>query len=293
MHPDCGSNGKFKKMHTIDHPKILEQQQRFAFGKNWSRFLKYLTEDRILEAEKSLVDNLGLQDLKGKTFLDVGSGSGLFSLAAHRLGATVFSFDYNQDSVNCTQSLKENYGNKDQAWSVQQGSVLDRAFLKQFGQVDIVYSWGVLHHTGNMMQAFENIVPLVKDQGCLFLSIYNDQGKISKHWEWIKESYNRSGFLIKFLCVFYTFFKQQWASTMIRDLLKSGNPLKNWLEYQKNNRGMSAWHDLIDWVGGYPFEVAKPEGVFDFFKKKGFSLSYLKTCAGGLGCNEFVFRKGL
>nr|MBP6104819.1 50S ribosomal protein L11 methyltransferase [Gammaproteobacteria bacterium] len=112
-------------MHTIDHPKILEQQQRFAFGKNWSRFLKYLTEDRILEAEKSLVDNLGLQDLKGKTFLDVGSGSGLFSLAAHRLGATAFSFDYNQDSVNCTQSLKENYGNKDQAWSVQQGSVLD------------------------------------------------------------------------------------------------------------------------------------------------------------------------
>ncbi len=225
--------------------------------------------------------------------MDVGSGSGLFSLAAHRLGATVFSFDYDQDSVNCTQSLKENYGNKDQAWSVQQGSVLDRAFLKQFGQVDIVYSWGVLHHTGNMMQAFENIVPLVKDQGCLFLSIYNDQGKISKHWEWIKGSYNRSGFLIKFLCVFYTFFKQQWASTMIRDLLKSGNPLKNWLEYQKNNRGMSAWHDLIDWVGGYPFEVAKPEGVFDFFKKKGFSLSYLKTCAGGLGCNEFVFRKGL
>ena len=271
---------------------MLDSQERFAFGKNWSGFLKHLTEERIQEAEKSLVEKLGLSDLKGKTFLDIGSGSGLFSLAAHRLGATVFSFDYDKDSVACTQYLKENHDNQagGASWSVQQGSVLDQAFLSQFGQVDIVYSWGVLHHTGHMMQAFENVSGLVKDEGYLFVSIYNDQGQASKRWKWIKERYNRSGSVIRFLLVFYTFFRQ-WTITLIKDFLKTGNPLKSWVGYQKNIRGMSAWHDLIDWVGGYPFEVAKPEGVFNFFKQKDFGLSYLKTCAGGLGCNEFVFRK--
>jgi 2-polyprenyl-6-hydroxyphenyl methylase/3-demethylubiquinone-9 3-methyltransferase len=52
---------------------------------------------------------------------------------------------------------------------------------------------------------------------------------------------------------------------------------------------MSVWYDLVDWVGGYPFEVAKPEEVFDFYRKRGFELSRLKTSGGGLGCNEFVF----
>jgi len=271
----------------------LDVQERFAFGKNWSGFLKHLTEERIQEAEKSLVEKLDLSDLKGKTFLDIGSGSGLFSLAAHRLGATVFSFDYDKDSVACTQYLKEKYGNQTDgtAWSVQQGSVLDQAFLAQFSKADIVYSWGVLHHTGHMMQAFENVSGLVKDGGYLFLSIYNDQGKASKRWKWIKENYNRSESFVKFLLLLCCLFRL-WACTVTKDFLRSGNPLKTWVDYQKNNRGMSAWYDLIDWVGGYPFEVATPEVVFDFFKKKGFSLSYLKTCAGGLGCNEFVFRKG-
>ena len=275
---------------TADVLKTVDQQERFAFGKNWSRFLKHLTEDRIQEAEKSLSNNLGVQDLKGKTFLDIGSGSGLFSLAAHRLGATVFSFDYDQDSVACTQYLKKQYGNQESTWSVQQGSVLDQAFLAQFGQVDILYSWGVLHHTGNMMQAFENVAVFVKEHGFLFVSIYNDQGKASKRWKWIKERYNRSGFSIKFLLLLCCLLRL-WACTVTKDFLRSGNPLKTWVLYQKNNRGMSAWYDLIDWVGGYPFEVATPEVVFDFFKKKGFNLLHLKTCAGGLGCNEFVFRK--
>jgi len=266
-------------------------KDRFAFGKNWAAFLEHLNENRILEAEKSLQQKLGVSSLAGKTFLDIGSGSGLFSLAAYRLGATVASFDYDQDSVNCTQYLKQKYAPTDNNWTVEQGSVLDQDFLKKFPQVDIVYSWGVLHHTGDMYQAFGNVAKLVKGNGQVFISIYNDQGTTSNLWKWIKQLYVRSNsFSKKTLIIIATL--RLWGPTFIRDLFKTGNPLKSWLNYSKENRGMSAYYDVVDWVGGYPFEVAKPEQVFDFFKKlKGFELQYLHTCAGGIGCNEFVFQK--
>lgn len=232
---------------------LIDAQHRFAFGKNWSRFLAHLNEERIREAEKSLKEKLGIKDLSNKVFLDIGSGSGLFSLAAHRLGAQVFSFDYDHDSVECTQYLKKNYSQSDREWSVEQGSVLDAEFLKKFGQVDIVYSWGVLHHTGHMYKAFENVEGLVKEGGKLFLSIYNDQGGASRRWKWIKEKYTKTSMPgARFFLTLYTLFRQ-WIITIVKDALKHGNPLKSWKAYGLNNRGMSAYHDLIDWVGGVSF----------------------------------------
>jgi len=273
----------------VSNSIALDPQNRFAFGKNWSRFLENLNEHRILEAEKSLKEKLNCVDLKGLVFLDIGSGSGLFSLAAYRMGATVYSFDYDQDSVECTKYLKQQYAPKDDKWVVERGSVLDQDFLKKFGQVDVVYSWGVLHHTGHMYKAFENVVHLVKDGGTLFVSIYNNQGISSKIWTIIKKSYNNYKFLrpgLLFFCGIWL-----WKYRIAWGLMRYGNPLKFISEYGKGSRGMSAYHDLVDWIGGYPFEVAKPEEVFDFFKSKKFELQRLKTCAGGLGCNEFVFRR--
>lgn len=267
---------------------VLDPKDRFSFGKNWSRFLNMLNDERIQEAEKSLKEKLGLESLKDKVFLDIGSGSGLFSLAAYRLGARVFSFDYDQDSVNCTKFLHEKYANNDARWSVEQGSVLDKEFLKKFGKVDILYSWGVLHHTGHMLEAFENVAEIVAEGGHLFISIYNDQGGASKRWTWIKKTYNSTNIVLRYLIIFYTFIKQWWKDLIV-DFLK-GKPFASLKTYTRN-RGMSPYYDLIDWVGGYPFEVAKPEEVFDFFQKKNFSLKLLKTCAGGLGCNEYVFIK--
>lgn len=213
----------------------------------------------------------------------------MFSLAAHRLGARVISFDYDAASVACTQRLKEQYGNPARSWEVMHGSVLDKSFLDTLPRADIVYSWGVLHYTGAMMQAFSNVVALVKPQGALFLSIYNDQDGSSRRWRWIKKTYVTRPYLrlpLEIICGAWL-----WKSFIICVIKHSLDPFKLFRDYGQNNRGMSIRHDLKDWVGGYPFEVATPEKVFYFFKPHGFTLMHLKACAGGIGCNEFVFSR--
>jgi 2-polyprenyl-6-hydroxyphenyl methylase/3-demethylubiquinone-9 3-methyltransferase len=263
--------------------------EKFEFGKNWDRFLKVLDETRIVEAEKSLIKMLEMEDLKCKRFLDVGSGSGLVSLAARRLGAKVRSFDYDPLCVACTQELKRRHFPDDASWIIEQGNILDVTYLDTLGTYDIVYSWGVLHHTGNMWKALGNVIHLVDERGTLFISIYNDQGLLSQFWKSVKRRYNRSSRPMRVLMLLLVGVVVQTGAGLIR-ILRGENPLpfKTWAE-KKKRRGMSVWHDLVDWVGGYPFEVAKPEEVFDFYRQRGFELVRLITRGGGLGCNEFVF----
>jgi 2-polyprenyl-3-methyl-5-hydroxy-6-metoxy-1,4-benzoquinol methylase len=261
---------------------------RFEFGRNWKSFLQTLDEPRILAAEKSLKEMLDTGDLKGKRFLDAGCGSGLFSLAARRLGAAVHSFDADIESVECTQELKRRFfsNDSDKEWTIEKNSILDLRYLNSLKLFDIVYSWGVLHHTGNMKQALENITHPVAPNGKLFIAIYNDQGRTSRCWSKIKRIYNLDPKVFRHVISGLAFIRL-WGPTLVRDLLR-GRPGSTWKSYGRQ-RGMSPWHDVIDWVGGYPFEVAKPEGIFDFYHRKGFTLTKLKTCGGGHGCNEFVF----
>ncbi len=273
---------------TKTHEQEIGVGERFAFGENWTYFLKVLNEQRVQEAVDSLKTILDVDRLDGKSFLDIGSGSGLFSLAARRLGAKVFSFDYDPQSVACTKELKRRYFEKDKNWDVQTGSVLDKKYLSSLGKFDIVYSWGVLHHTGEMWAALENVDANVAAKGKLFIALYNDQGRASKLWWLIKKTYVALPKTLRWLVLIPCYIRL-WGPSMIRDFI-SLRPFKTWFSYKKN-RGMAPHRDVIDWVGGFPFEVSKPEQIFDFYKKRNYHLFALKTCGSGHGCNEFIFQR--
>lgn len=267
----------------------LSAGQRFAFGDNWAKFLELVDEDRIENAERSLADMLEVEDLQGKTFLDVGCGSGLFSLAAHRLGADVRSFDYDPLSVACTRELKRRFGGDTREWIVEEASALDEDYAAGLGEHDVVYSWGVLHHTGAMWRALENTSRMVAPGGKLFIALYNDQGRGSRRWLMVKKAYNALPGALRWL-VLLPGFARLWGPTFLRDSLK-GRPLSTWSQYAAAGRGMSPWRDVVDWVGGLPFEVARPQEVLDFCRERGFQLKRLETAGAGHGCNEFVFER--
>jgi len=165
---------------------------------------------------------------------------------------------------------------------------LDSGFLNTLSRYDVVYSWGVLHHTGDMWRAMNNLPSLVAEGGTLFVAIYNDQGWRSRIWRAIKRFYNQSPAIIRKLMELGVLILL-WGPRFTLDAARLRDPLRTWRTYYRH-RGMSAWYDVVDWVGGYPFEFCKPERVFDFYRQRGFILERLFTCAGGHGCNQFVFR---
>jgi 2-polyprenyl-6-hydroxyphenyl methylase/3-demethylubiquinone-9 3-methyltransferase len=270
----------------------MSGDDRFGFGENWRHFLEVLDDERIAEAERSLTEWLGPDALRGKTFLDAGCGSGLFSLAAARLGARrVHSFDYDMDSVGCAMELRKRFAPEGVEWTVERGDVLDDGYVSGLGNFDVVYSWGVLHHTGEMWKALRTVEQAVGPSGRLFIAIYNDQRMVSRYWTAVKRMFNRLPRALRVPYAVLVMAPRELASFAVQTL--RGRPqdyVHSWTRY-KATRGMSRWHDLLDWVGGYPFEVAKPEEIFAFYRERGFELERLRTCGGGLGCNEFVLQR--
>jgi 2-polyprenyl-3-methyl-5-hydroxy-6-metoxy-1,4-benzoquinol methylase len=273
------------------HATEVARGQRFQFGDNWANFLSVLDEDRIATAERALQEMLQTTRLDGRSFLDIGSGSGLSSLAARRLGARVHSFDFDPQSVACTTELRRRYFTADTGWTVERGSALDGDYLRGLGLFDIVYSWGVLHHTGHMWDALENAAIPVAPGGKLFVAIYNDTGSQSRRWQWIKRTYNGLPSLLQTpfaVAVTVPGELKAMASAALRR--RPGEYVASWTDYRRR-RGMNKWHDIVDWVGGYPYEYATPDEIFDFYRTHGFTLTKMKCGGVGLGCNEFVFER--
>ncbi len=272
------------------HAREVGAGKRFRFGRNWRRFLALLDDDRIAEAERSLRQFLGRDRLDGLRFLDIGCGSGLFSLAARRLGAVVVSFDYDPDSVECARLLKARFHAGDANWTIVQGSALDEAFVRGQGAFDVVYSWGVLHHSGQMWRALELAALPVAPGGKLFIAIYNDCGATSRRWLAVKRVYNRLPAALQpvFAGAVWTFMEAREAFGHARRL-KLGDYLRSLRDYRRN-RGMSRWHNALDWIGGYPYEYASVAELTAFYAKRRFAVERVAQ-ARGLGCHEILLRR--
>ena len=250
---------------------------KFKFGKNWKLFLKNITKNQFKLSKKSLLDFNKIKNFKNKSFIDIGCGSGLSSLSAKQLGAKVTSIDVDIESIECTKFLKKKFYKNDNDWKIEKLSILNTNKIKKMKKFDYVYSWGVLHHTGNLKKSLINTELLCKKKGFIHIALYNDQGKKSKNWKIIKKKYVTGNIITKKLLelFFFPFF-------IIKPLLKKRSI---------RSRGMNIYTDMIDWIGGYPFEVSKPEQIFNFFKRRNYKLINLYTCGPGHGNNEYLFEK--
>ena len=220
--------------------------------------------------------------IKGKRFLDVGCGSGLFSLCARQAGCKVVSFDYDPDSVSCAAELRDRFFPGDPDWTVLRGSVLDKEFLSSLNTHDIVYAWGVLHHTGDMWNAMDNVAGLTRSGGALCVAIYNDCGLRSQIWRVIKRFYNLN--LATKIATSMVFV----PCSMGRRAISSIRRGSNLFAIYNRQRGMHVLTDILDWIGGYPYEYAKCEEVVQFYCDKGFVVSTVIPTEG-TGNHQFVF----
>lgn len=261
---------------------------RFAFGDNWQRFVRnHLDASARERARGSIQRLLRVEDLRGASVLDVGCGSGLFSLAAHELGAErLVSFDLDPVSVECCASLRTEAGGPP-GWQILHGSILDPAFVERLGLFDVVYAWGVLHHTGRMWDALGCTARCVGPGGLLALAIYNrvdGRWRGSRFWEREKRLHARSSPPVKRLL------EAGYAGYLVaRAVMTFQHPLANFTT--RGQRGMNWLVDVRDWVGGYPYEYASAGEIFEFCRRNlDLSLESLRT-TNGYGNNEFVFRR--
>jgi SAM-dependent methyltransferase len=229
----------------------------FSFGKNWQDFVaRNFSEARVEISRKNMLAFLELPDLRGRRFLDIGCGSGIHSLAAFRAGAErIVSFDLDPYSVKTTEYMREMAGSPSN-WEVCQGSVLDEAFVGSLDPAGIVYSWGVLHHTGALWDAVRLAASRIAAGGLFYLALYEKTDR-SDYWISIKKEYNRATPAKKRRMEWEHFWRE----------FKAQDPKYQYIKYilaYRKMRGMNYWTDIRDWLGGWPYEPSTPEEVTAF-----------------------------
>lgn len=266
---------------------LLELGSHFSFGENWRRYAQKIDETRIEEAEKSLLRLVGFDAIQGRTFLDIGSGSGLFSLAALRLGCTrLLAVDLDPACVDTTRALLERHAPESQ-WDCRCQSVFDLT-PDVTGAFDVVYAWGVLHHTGAMRKAMRRAAAQIAPGGMLAIALY---GKTPFCWFWRveKKIYSQA---------------PAWAQAVMKAVYLSlfrfrlafkGETLRQHRDNYHRQRGMDMHHDCHDWLGGYPYESIAPNEVMRLLHDLGLecvrSFVYPSIGLFGNGCDEYCFTR--
>lgn len=273
---------------------MADTEVRYGFGANWKDFVEHsLNDERLAHAVDSLKKFLRVESLEGLTVMDIGCGSGLFSLSACLLGADrVIGFDYDPNSVSTSESLRARHSIPESRWTISRNSVLDEAFMTSLPQADIVYSWGVLHHTGEMWRAIDLAAGRVKPGGLFAIAIYNKVDRFpdkSSMWWKIKRAYTTGGPLVRL------FFEACYITNFaLTRLVTLRNPFPPMFDKEgSGRRGMDFIHDVRDWLGGFPYEYANAGEIFQYvYDKHGYQLVAMNTLEGN-ACNEHVFRRPL
>lgn len=262
------------------------EEMRFEFGRNWHGFVKKnFTQERCDVAKQRILKFIGRADTKGLDFLDIGCGSGLHSFAAWQAGASrIHSFDYDPNSVKATTLLWEKAG-KPSNWTIERGDALDENYIAKLGKWNFVYSWGVLHHTGQMWRAIRNAQSTVADNGEFYIALYSSDADFQpskEFWLDVKQRYNRSNWFGKEWMVWW----YVWRFMMQKDWKRASEVWNRAVEY-KTQRGMDLLADIRDWLGGWPMEYAGDQETVDLLEKEcGFRMTNADT---GQACSEFLF----
>ncbi len=255
----------------------------FDFGQNWQEFSESKLDDQhFAEAKNSIEDLIGVEELQQKSLLDIGCGSGIFSIAAALLGARcVVGLDINAKSIHASHKNLTRFATylTDEKVKFHVCDVLNLEAIQTFGAFDIVYAWGSLHHTGSMWEAIRNASQQVAPSGTFVLAIYNCHWT-SPIWFQIKRIYNLSPRFVQNV-LNYIFGAIIYLAVL---LVVRKNPLQG-------ERGMDFWYNVIDWLGGYPYEYASADEIVKFVEELGFTLKRIEPPRAPTGCNEFVFSK--
>lgn len=262
-----------------------ELESHFAFGENWESYSRLINAEKVGEATSGLSGLVG--PLQGRSFLDIGCGSGLSSLAALRLGAqSLVAIDIDPKSIETTERVLSQFA-PNATWRTDTISVLSSGF-RDLPEFDVVYSWGVLHHTGMMRDAIESAATKVKRGGQFAIAIYR---KTPLCWAWRIEKwiYNHSPNFVQDLL----FWPYKIAVSIFYLLKSHGRSAAK----QNQRRGMDLDHDIRDWLGGYPYESATPAEIDAIvlplgFRKVGQKLNPIRLWGVmGAGCSEYLYER--
>lgn len=265
----------------------MSDEKRFEFGRNWRQFIeRHYSQEAVDASQSRILAFLKRGDLRGLRVIDIGCGSGIHSMAMFQAGAaSVHSFDYDPTSIEATTMVRQKAGDPPQ-WTVEQGSVLDEAYMRRLPTYDLVYSWGVLHHTGDVWKAIELAAERVRPGGQFYIALYSadvHKDPTPEFWLDVKRTYVNSGWLWRrYMELWYI-----WRFMVRRNLRRSPKALKRVRDHRKD-RGMHLMTDVRDWLGGWPMEFVWDAEAVQFCAERGLELTEIST---GKANTEFLFQR--
>jgi 2-polyprenyl-6-hydroxyphenyl methylase/3-demethylubiquinone-9 3-methyltransferase len=267
---------------------LKDASTHFAFGKNWASYAELIDQRQIDESKIALVKLIPAEQFRGRSFLDIGCGSGLHALAAAKLGVSrIMAVDIDADSVATSRALLSGK-NVATPWQTEVVSVFDLD-AQRLGTFDIVYSWGVLHHTGAMWEAVSKAASMVAPNGLLAIALYR-KTHMDSFWKLEKRVYAHAPRMIQSIV------RASYIAAYRLAIGMRGTSYRDFVANYKLSRGMDFHHDVHDWLGGYPYETATAPEVDAKLTELGFKIErgFVRPISLGIlgsGCDEYVYRR--